>query len=158
MYVTLLWSEDMTGEAFGPRGITFFKIWVSRTLSVYLLSRFVSIFRYLYLRPVLHTLYCIRCLLVGAPSSSTTVSMDPPCSCSTFLIDKMAVRETYLSVRWGKGSEHKEDGCSRKYDKRPARRTRRADAIISTNSIKAILSAAPLAAARLASLFRGYKR
>ena len=70
------------------------------------------------------------------------------CSCSAFLLDKIALLERRICQL---GEERvaciKKTDTSESIEKRPARRTRRADAIVSTSSVKATLSAAPLAKA-----------
>ena len=72
--------------------------------------------------------------------------MDWDCPCSAFLIDKIALLERRISQLEDKrvASVEKTD-IPESIEKRPARRTRGANAIVSSDSVKAILSAAPLA-------------
>ena len=69
--------------------------------------------------------------------------MDCDCSCSAFLIDKIALLERRISQLEDErvASVEKTD-TPESIEKSPARRTRGANAIVSSDSVKAILSAA----------------
>jgi len=74
--------------------------------------------------------------------------MDSGCSCSAFLIDKIALLERRIcQLEDERVASIKKTDTPESTEMRPARRTRRADAIVSTSSVKVTLSAARLAKA-----------
>ena len=76
------------------------------------------------------------------------VSMDSGCSCSAFLIDKIALLERHIcQLEDERVASIKIIDIPESIEIRPARRTRRANAIVSSDLVKATLSAAPPAKA-----------
>ncbi|CAL8336710.1 unnamed protein product [Boreogadus saida] len=72
--------------------------------------------------------------------------MDNGCSCSASLMDKIALLERRIcQLEEERVASIKKTDTPESIEKRPARRTRGANAIVSSDSVKAILSAAPLA-------------